>query len=194
MMKVSLKTQVDNTLSVMNRIKSLTGMDVLVGIPEETAGREDEEVNNAQLIAYHTKGVRAPSMREEMGKNIEKGETYNTAHSMYITAHGSPLHSVPPRPIIEPAIEATGNKERIAEDLKVVSQLLMEGKRDQAIQALHMAGMDATNMIKAWFDDPRNGWAPNAPLTIKKKKSDKVLVDTGQMRNAITHVVEVEGT
>ena len=37
-------------------------------------------------------------------------------------------------------------------------------------------------------------WAPNAPLTIKRKHSDKPLIDTGRMRQSIVYVVRKKGS
>ena len=40
-------------------------------------------------------------------------------------------------------------------------------------------------------DNLTNGnWKPNAPLTIELKGSSHPLIDTGQMRQSITYVVE----
>jgi hypothetical protein len=192
-MKVLLKTNIDNTLKAIKDIKGLEGMDVLVGITEETSKREEGEVNNAQLVAWHTKGVRTNSMRREMNESIEAGETYNSAMSMYITSHGSPLWKIQPRPIIEPAIEASGNKERIAEDLKIAAEAMLAGESSNAIDALHKAGTDAMNIIKLWFDDTRNNWPDISDKTKKAKGSNKILVDSSQMKNAITYVVDLKG-
>jgi hypothetical protein len=160
-MKVSLKTKVNDTIKVINKIKNLEKIDVLVGVPEETTKRKEDGITNAQLVAIHTKG--------------------------------SPLRNIPARPIIEPAITAIGNKERIAEDLKIAGQFMLEGKSVEAINALHAAGIDATNMIKLWFDDPRNNWPLLQDATIQRKGSDAILIDSAQMRNSITYVVNAEG-
>lgn len=202
-MSISLKVKVDKTLSVMKDIKSLTGMDVLVGIPEETTTRtgDKEEITNSQLVAYHTKGVRKEAMKNEMDSMQKSGMQYEAAQSMYISSHGSPLWKIPPRPIIEPAIVAPGNKERITEDLRIAGNLMLEGDKEAAIRALHVAGIDATNIVKAWFEDPRNNWSPLADSTVKakskkgkgKSNANQILVDTGQMRNAMTYVVDVKG-
>lgn len=187
MITVKLKTKVDNTLSIIKDIKKLTGFDVLVGIPEENAERTNEDgfkspINNAQLLYIHSKG--------------------------------SPIQHIPPRPLIEPALEASGNKERIDENLKKAAQLILDGKSEAAIKALHIAGLDGVNIIKDWFNDPRNNWPPNTTATVKakiKKKYktkkarnkkieayeageegiDSVLIDTAQLKNAITYSVEV---
>ena len=192
-MKVTLKTNIDNTLKAIKGVKELEGMDVLVGITEETASREEGEVNNAHLVAWHTKGVRANSMKREMDTAVEEGGTYNEAMSLYITSHGSPLWKIPPRPIIEPAIEAPGNKERIEEDLKIAAEAMLAGEEENAVAALHVAGTDAMNIVKLWFDDPRNNWPDISDKTKKAKGSNKILVDSSQLKNAITYVVDVKG-
>lgn len=185
---IKLKTKVDNTLNVIKDIKKLTGFDVLVGIPEENADRENEDGTKADI---------------------------NNAQLLYIHSKGSPLQKIPPRPLIEPALEASGNKERIDEDLKKAAQLMLDGKAEQAVKALHVAGIDGVNIIKEWFTDPRNNWPPNTTATVRakirkrfktaktrKKKYEayeageeginQILVDTSQMRNALTYSVEVD--
>jgi hypothetical protein len=187
MTTVKLKTKVDNTLSVIKDIKKLTGFDVLVGIPEENADRTNEDGSNADI---------------------------NNAQLLYIHSKGSPIQRIPPRPLMEPALEASGNKERIDEDLKEAAQLMLDGKPEAAIKALHRAGIDGVNIIREWFDDPRNNWPPNKAGTVraklkKKYKSkkalkrkmeeylsgkegmDSVLIDTSQMKDAIVYSVEV---
>jgi len=198
-MGISVKVTVDNTLKVMKDIKNLSNIDVLVGVPESTTKRETGEVTNAELVLTHTKGVPKKAMMSEIEETMsKKGVTYNDAHALYIQSHGSPLWKIPPRPIIEPAIEADGNKERIAEDLRIAGELLLSGKKGEAIEQLNVAGMDGVNIIRAWFEDPRNNWPPNSPLTIrsKRKKGKKgtfepqVLIDTGQMRDSMTYIVK----
>jgi hypothetical protein len=80
---------------------------------------------------------------------------------------------------------------------------------------MHRTGLDGVNIIRNWFTDPRNNWPPAKESTVlagvnKKYKSKKkreqakadyragaegfkqLLVDTGQMRNAISYVVDVK--
>ena len=139
-------------------LKDLKKKQVYVGVPEETASRPKEGINNAALVFIHT--------------------------------HGSPIRHIPARPIIEPAIEATGNKEPIAKELGIALKECLDGNQVMAEASLEKTGMRAQNIVRAWFDDPRNGWAPNSPTTIKRKKSDKPLIDTAEMRKAITYVVK----
>ena len=154
---------------------------VLVGISEDKAPRKgDKEISNAQL--------------------------------MYIHTNGSPINKIPARPVIEPAIEASGNKEEITEELGKAFQFALDGKKTNSTQHLKRAGQLAVNAARDWFEDTRNNWPPNSPQTAmrkisklkgKKKKAalaqlasgeasesvSRPLVDTGQLRRAITYVV-----
>lgn len=146
-------------------LKDLARVEVLVGVPEEKTSRDTAKVTNAGLI--------------------------------YIHSHGSPLHGIPARPIIEPAIELPDNKEAIGKELgeAVSARLESDGSsaataKDNMRRHFKRAGMEATNRVRAFFDDPRNNWPPDKPETVERKGSDKVLVDKNEMRRAITYVVK----
>lgn len=57
-----------------------------------------------------------------------------------------------------------------------------------AFQALSLLGEYSVGLIKQRIADGIP--PPNAPSTIRRKKSSKPLIDTGQLRNAITYTVE----
>lgn len=120
-------------------------------------------------------------------KTLRKGQKMNNATLMFIHTHGSPLRNIPARAVLEPAIKA--DFKLIDPHLKRAAQATIQGKPQVAEQALNMAGIAASNVAKRWFTDPRNGWAPNAPSTIAQKGSDRPMIDTGQLRGAITYVV-----
>lgn len=119
----------------------------------------------------------------------KKGKISN-AQLVFIHTNGSPLRKIPARPIIEPAIEAAGNKELITGQLGKAAQAAMGSKPTEMRPHLEQAGTLGANAAKRWFTDSRNSWAPNSPATIREKGSDRPLVDTAQMRRAITYVVE----
>jgi hypothetical protein len=124
-------------------------------------------------------------------KNASRpGEPVNNAELMYIHTNGSPLRNIPPRPVIEPAIEASDNRSMIEDELAECADAELDGKIDEAINHLVRAGTIGSNAAKRWFRDPRNGWPENAPSTIAKKGSDRPLIDTGELRRSITHVEE----
>lgn len=111
------------------------------------------------------------------------------AELMYIHTNGSPLRGIPARPVIQPAVQADGNKQAIAGELKEAAKQTLRGNPDEAMDALHRAGVAGTSAAKVWFDDPRNNWAPNRPSTIRRKKSQRPLIDTGTLRREIRHII-----
>jgi hypothetical protein len=119
----------------------------------------------------------------------QSGEATN-AQLVYLHTNGSPLRGIPARPIIEPALAASDNKQLITKQLGEAARAVLAHKPDQTSQHLNQAGILGSNAAKRWFTDSRNGWAPDAPSTIKRKGSDRPLVDTGQMRRSITFLVE----
>ncbi len=120
-----------------------------------------------------------------MKASQKAGMTYSQAMDAWTLAHGDPLWHVPPRPFLEPALDA--NKAKLALQQKKILLAACDGKPVEVeIQKLGMLGQ---NIVKAWFTDPRKAWPENAPATIKKKGSDRPNIDTGALRNAITYVV-----
>lgn len=188
-MVVKLEVQ-DNIQEFKQTFKELGEAEVLVGVPEKS-GNASKSINNAQKVFIHTHGIRRRSMRKEMDEDMDRGKKYSEAYELYIQSHGSPLWHAPPRPIIEPAIEA--HSQELAELLEVAAEAQMSGNAAGFQQSLQRAGMQAQNVVRAWFTDSRNGWAPNAPSTIKEKGSDRPLIDTGSMRRAITYVIKNGG-
>jgi hypothetical protein len=114
----------------------------------------------------------------------------SNAELLFIFTNGSPLRGQPPRPVIEAAIEASPTDRLIAKELGAASTSALDGDNAGMIEHLDRAGTIGESASKRWFTDPRNGWAPNAPSTIRAKGSETPGIDTGQMRRAITHVVE----
>ncbi len=172
---------------LLDRIRGLQHRQLLVGIPEQKSSRSGEPINNAQLLYILSHGVRAKSMRQEMQPRIDAGMRYSAAYQLYIMSHGSPLWHVPPRPVLEPALEA--HADAIGKLFAAVVKAACKGDEAAVNRALHVCGMKAQNVCRDWFSNPANGWPPNSPITIAMKGSDRPLVDTGTMRKAITYVV-----
>lgn len=171
-------------------VKAIRELDVLVGIPQDENARTDS-ISNAELAYIHTHGVRSTEMINDMGKDISKGVSYRKAYNLYIRSKGSPLHRIPPRPIIEPALE--DSKEQVGELLKKPMLKALNGDKQGAIEALERVGMQGQNIVRAWFTNPKNNWPANSPITIKLKGSSRPLVDTGELRKSITYVVRKRG-
>ncbi len=126
-------------------------------------------------------------MREDMQPDMDAGRPYSKAYEMYIQENGSPLWQSEPRPIIEPAIEK--HKNEIAAELKPAVQAALNGDMQGAMRQLHAVGQYTAGEVKEYFTDPDNGWPENSPTTIKAKGSERPLIDTGALRQAITYVV-----
>jgi hypothetical protein len=128
-------------------IADLKDASVLVGIPEKETDRK--------------RGMIGP----------QKSAYITNAGLLYIHTNGSQLHKIPPRPVIEPAIDA--NRLRIESLLFQAAQARIDGKKAESNRFIKMTGQFASNACKLWFRDPRNGWAQNAPDTIRRKLGKK---------------------
>jgi hypothetical protein len=120
-----------------------------------------------------------------------RGQKINNAALLFIHTHGSPIRGIPKRAVIEPAIEADGNRQAIETELKQAAQAWLNDNPGRALEFLKRAGVAGQTAAKAWFVDPRNNWPPNSPLTIARKGSDRPLIDTGALRKAIVWIVRV---
>lgn len=141
-------------------LKLLQKRDVLVGIPEEKGERkQDSPINNAALL--------------------------------YINDHGSPAQNIPARPTLKPGVEDATPK--MLPHLKETGKQALENPSAENIErGLSAVGLIAQNSVRAKINA-----GPPPPLkeaTIKARKrrgytTEKPLVVTGQMRNAVTYVV-----
>ena len=120
------------------------------------------------------------------------GEAVSNAELAYIHTHGSPIRNIPARPILEPALSTTETKSAILSDLGGAAEVALKGDFMKMLGFLQRAGQEAENAARAWFTDGRNAWAENKPTTIARKGSDRPLIDTGELRKALTHVVVSE--
>lgn len=128
-----------------------------------------------------------------MDRTQRRGAKINNASLMYIQTHGSPARNIPPRAVIEPAIEDPENRSRIERELGEAVAALLDKKPEIARRHLDRAGLAGMNAAKGWFTNNKNGWPPNKPAVIKRKGSSRPLIDTGQLRQAITYVVTNAG-
>lgn len=174
----------DLTADIKKSLEDLARKTVCIGIPDSTE-HPDAKITNAQLLYVHTNGVRNNDMIKEMQHDLAD-MPYSKAHELYVHTNGSPLWRVPPRPVLEPAIE--NRKEQIAELMKDAVNVALEGENIQV--ELEKVGMQGQNICRDWFTDSANNWEPNTEKTVKKKGSDKPLIDTGELRKSITYVVK----
>ncbi len=125
---------------------------------------------------------------ENTTRRKDKKETsVNNAELLFIHTNGSPANHIPPRPVLDPAIKH--NKDRVAANIKNAIDTALDGNAAGVLPALEAAGLDGQNIARDWFTDSANKWPDNADATKKRKGSVNPLIDTGEMRKAITYVV-----
>lgn len=176
----------DLTQDLMKSLKELGNKVVCVGIPEEENIHRKDGITNAQLMYIHNHGVRDFEMRKAMQHDLDNGMKYSKAHELYVHENGSPLWQVPPRPILEPALD--DGKELLSEQLKEAALAILDGG-NVAVE-LQEVGLLGQNIVRDWFTNPSNKWAPNSSNTVKRKGSDNPLIDSGELRKSITFVIK----
>lgn len=180
------------------------------------------------MIKVAIEKISTPSdekLLEEILKGLEKHSVYvgipednagrkagemNNPTLLYIHSHGSPVKNIPARPVIKPAIEDQENRYKLNSLFLKAALEGIKGNEQNLLKQLGRIGKAAQNMCRDWFTNPKNGWPPNQPATVKGKlrkmsKSkraaamavykqgesiDSPLIDTGQLRKSIVYVVK----
>lgn len=168
MIDITVDITADNTQAFREGLAFLENHRVLVGIPEGSEPREDgSEITNVELA--------------------------------FIMTYGSPLKKIPPRPFIEPAIEDATVKAQLAREMGNAARQALNGEFGSAMDSLGKAGLVGQGAVQEKMGGTP---PPNAPSTIRQKKakvrnkkdreatSPQTLIDTTNLRGAITYVVE----
>jgi hypothetical protein len=166
------------------RMAGLGKTSAYVGVP--AAGR-DARTKQLLDMAGKTNSKKKKAKLQKAAK-----QDINNAELLFIQENGSPINHIPARRVLDPSIKADGNKQAISHELEASIKATLDGEKDKAEQKMLRAALAGQNAARKWFTDSRNGWAPNAPRTIKAKGSDKPLIDTGALRASIVGVVREE--
>jgi hypothetical protein len=183
MKRLTVKT--DNSERVLRALKELSGKEVLVGFPQSTAARDDGPINNAAIA--------------------------------YVMENGSPEHNVPARPFLVPGVRRV-LPQALAQVGKAVVALV-DGNRGKADEALNAAGIIAMNSARREIGsnippplkpstirgrkyargtksrrDSENKYLAlvkggMTPSSAQSATGIIALINTGQLRNALTYVV-----
>lgn len=160
-MKSGLTVRVDKAQSILDALKTLANKDVLVGIPESKDERQGEG----------------------------EGE-FGNAGIGYINENGSPKQNIPARPHLKPGVRSV--EQDFMPHLKSAARKALEGDAEGAVTLLDRAGTVAANGVKRYITI--TGFTPLADATIanrlrRGRTGNKPLIDTGEYRRSITHVV-----
>lgn len=164
-MKSGVKVTTDNADAVLAALRELSGMDVLVGIPEGNAAREDGKLNNAEI-----------------------GYLQSTGATVEIDGD---VVTLPPRPFLDIGIEDT--RDRTTEHLKAAAELALEGKPNEAKGELEKAGIIASDGAKKVISDG-DRLQPLSAKTLQARRAqglpgEKPLYAHGYLLRSITYVV-----
>lgn len=182
-----VNTVIDNDITddLLQSLNELSKKTVCIGVPDSTQ-HGDEKITNAQLMYVHTNGARDKKMINSMQHNINSNMPYSKAHELYVHENGSPLWHIPPRPILEPALN--NSKDKLANLMSEVMKDALDNKN--ITPGLEKIGMQGQNIARDWFTNPSNNWTANSEETIKKKGSGRPLIDSGELRKSITYVIK----
>jgi hypothetical protein len=119
----------------------------------------------------------------------DDGEIGNAAIG-YINENGSPAQNIPPRPHLKPGVRSV--EQDFMPHLKAAAQKALEGNAEGAVTSLNRAGTVAANGVKRYITI--TGFTPLADATIanrlrRGRTGNKPLIDTGEYRRSITHIV-----
>lgn len=133
---------------------------LLIGVIDETNERENEEQSNKR------KGV-------------------NNAELLFIHENGSPLRNLPRRPILQYTLEWANLQLPTVLD-ECIEGILNGWSRKQLELRLNQFGSNVAEHARDLIANRDPRLAPNKPSTIKGKKSDLPLFDTGELSRSIT--------
>lgn len=167
-MKSGVKVTADKAADVLASLRQLSGMDVLVGIPEDKAARDEgSPLTNAELGYLHSNGA----VVEIDGETV----------------------TLPPRPFLEMGIE--DSKPRTTAHLKAAAIAALDGKPEAATRELESAGAIARDASKTVIGDG-DQLHPLSEATLKRRREaqpsipgDKPLYATGSLLKSINYVV-----
>jgi phage gpG-like protein len=162
-MKSGLTVTKDLTKELDRALKGLVEKRVLVGIPAENAQRQPDPDDSQPL---------------------------SNAAIGYLMETGSPAANIPARPFLEPGVRDAADE--IQRRLSATAKAALDGDASAVDKGLTAVGLVAEAAVKRRITE--GSFEPLAPATLKARKargrtSEKPLLDTGQLRNVVTHVI-----
>lgn len=148
-----------------------------------------DEIN--KIIQSFKKDAILVGIPDSDNERLEEGEIGN-AGLLFINNFGSPGQNIPPRPVMQ--IGLFNAQDAVAEEFKNAAISAMDNGIGSLLAYYNRIGTIASNSVKRAIND-QIGFDGPADSTLKGRKSrgfngTKSLIVTGQMRNAITYVVQ----
>lgn len=157
---MSVETKVDNMAAIMRALHSLTGRDVLVGIPSERSER------------------------------LDKGEPIDNATLGYIHEFGAPRANIPARPFLFPGVEDARPEvlERFAKATEAALQG-KDGEVERQLHTAGLIAQNKVRARINEGIAPELSESTIKARQARGRTGTKPLIDTGQLRNSITYVI-----
>jgi hypothetical protein len=137
------------------------------------------------LAAVRDLGARDVKVGFPESTGSRGGDDLNNPTLAYIHEYGAPEAGIPERPFLVVGVESA---------LPTITKVMKDGAkaaltgRNTAGQTLNRVGLVAQGAVqKKIVNGP---FAPNAPGTVQRKGSDRPLIDTGALRQAVSYVIE----
>lgn len=206
-MKGPVTVTKDRVAEVMAEIRKLTTSRVLVGVPAEETDRDPEggeragPINNAALAYIHENGgtIQHPGGTRYITDAVEGGRRVGTrfvgkgfvGETLVTGPHSI---TIPARPFMSPGVEEA--LPQIVKRMRSGATRALNGDRQAASQTLEAVGLIAQTAIRKRIAS--GDFVPLAPATLEARRrrgrtGTRPLIDTGQMRNAITYVIRRRG-
>lgn len=118
-------------------------------------------------------------------------EGINNAELGMIQEFGSVSKNIPPRSFLRMPLESKSEEFKKVASTEAFKKSVEQGDLDNALQLI---GFKAEEIVNDAFVSSGFGeWAANAPSTVEQKGSSKPLIDTSQLRRAISSEVVNNG-
>ena len=200
--KITIARKLGST-ALMGRVHQITKLAAYVGIPAADASARQKQL----LSMASGKGKKSTRLQKAAQQDVSNAEL------LFIFSKGSPIRKQPPRPVLEPAVRANGNKEPIAREITASVKASLAGDKDGAAKFMTRAALSGQTSARRWFTDSRNGWQGLAASTKRGRarrlskgqraeatgEDGELLdsaftpgVDTGAMRAAIVGITRTE--
>ena len=131
------------------------------------------------------RGVRVGVLSNKGGTEQNDGITMIELAAIH--EFGSPAAGIPKRSFLVDTFKGN-QRDMQAFTLKLAKGIILN--RFSHLKALEMLGLWGVNQIKNRITTGKGIEPKNADATIAKKKSDRPLIDTGRLVNAINHEVD----
>jgi len=178
--QVKVEMTIDRVPELLADLQRLAETEVLVGIPEASAGR----------------GPMTGSVGDKSLSSVAGGIANNNAQLGYLHEHGSPAANIPRRPWLVPGVTSTLPALESALRKAALAALQLPADRQGIAKALHTVGLLAQAGVRRYLTVAH--LMPLKPSTLaarrrRGRRGTRPLLETGRLRQAIGFAIAHRG-